>query len=345
MSPLWVPLGGVYLLSNNIEQVNPKTFPQPQPQPQTVKLKVKKQHGCIFTTVFILFLLIVFCFLIGIASANEKSIPSDTEWGKQLQEVLYKAEIDNIDSVEPYVILRDVSYKEKNGSAARRDYPDDEIATRWAIIKTKRGVKIKSLWGVSDVDRLEDFEGSKVVYYEKPDAANKYSYDVVSYKTGELIHPADPDKAAKIKKLEEAAKAKASKPIDNGKDNFIQDMKKWYNYEKSDAEAIYDLLSSLGCSGVQVLGGSMTSGTGIDAMRGTVNGHQINFTAENKKVFYVQITGWARTDYGWYLNWRGKIKYGLHDNKLAFDLYDDTAGGNLAYYNRSEDAVVPWSEK
>ena len=127
---------------------------------------------------------------------------------------------------------------------------------------------------------------------------------------------------------------------------FIEDMAKWYSFDEDQANEAYDLLDSLGCGEIEVLGGSMTSGNSLDAMRGTVNGHQVNFTADNKKIFYVQITGWTQEDYGWFANWRGKLKYGWYDKKLAFDLYDsDTvSGGYIAFYDAEEDSVIPWSE-
>ncbi len=89
----------------------------------------------------------------------------------------------------------------------------------------------------------------------------------------------------------------------------------------------------------------MTSSGDLVAMRAIVDGHQINFTAESGTVFYVQITGWSRRDYGWYINWRDRLRYGEYDKKLAFDLYDSTSGGYLAYYRSSGDSVVPWDEK
>ena len=142
-----------------------------------------------------------------------------------------------------------------------------------------------------------------------------------------------------------SATSPSSGSSDSCRDNFIADMAKYYSFDHANASAAYDRLCELGCEGAKVLGGQMTNNVDLVAMRAIVDGHQINFTAENGTVFYVQITGWSRRDYGWYINWRDKLRYGEYDKKLAFDLYDADSGGYLAYYEASSDSVVPWGER
>ena len=128
--------------------------------------------------------------------------------------------------------------------------------------------------------------------------------------------------------------------------DFVRTLVSDWGFSETEAGDAYDILESVGCGDVKMMDGRMTEGTSLDAMRGMVGSHQVNFTADNKQVFYVQITGWKEMDYGWYVNWRGRLKYGIVDKKLSFDLYDsDTVeGGCIAYYDAAQDAVVPWGE-
>lgn len=128
--------------------------------------------------------------------------------------------------------------------------------------------------------------------------------------------------------------------------DFVRVLTNDWGFSNEEAHAAYAVLSDVGCGGIKMVDGRMTEGTSLDAMRGMVGSHQFNFTVDNKRVFYVQITGWKEMDYGWHVNWRGKLKYGIVDKKLSFDLYDsDTVdGGYIARYDAANDAVVPWGE-
>lgn len=127
--------------------------------------------------------------------------------------------------------------------------------------------------------------------------------------------------------------------------DFIDKLTESYSFTEEQANAAYDLIDKLGCGDIKLMDGA-ASGTDLDVIRGEVNKHQVNITADNKKIFYVQITGWKENDYDWYINWRGKLKYQIIEKKIAFDLYDsDTvSGGYIAYYDARDDSVIPWSE-
>lgn len=147
-------------------------------------------------------------------------------------------------------------------------------------------------------------------------------------------------------KSEQSESAPAETSASTAESDFVRVLVSDWGFSDNEARQAYAILRDVGCGDIKMLDGRMTEGTSLDAMRGVVGSHQVNFTADNKQIFYVQITGWKEMDYGWYVNWRGKLKYGIVDKKLSFDLYDsDTVdGGYIAYYDAANDAVVPWDE-
>ena len=115
-------------------------------------------------------------------------------------------------------------------------------------------------------------------------------------------------------------------------------------FNEGEARAVLAVLSDVGCGDLEPL--DANNNGDMDIIRGMVNGHQVNVTTECKTVLYVQITGFPDVEYDWYLNWRGKLKFGLVNKMLAFDLYDKDLleEGYIARYNAADDSVVPWDE-
>lgn len=239
-------------------------------------------------------------------------------------------------------------YKSLKNGRAYRDFENDEILNREATITTESGRVVRAnFYDNERVYKLIDADSPSIVYWALPDSDGDYTEDVVSFQSGDIVHSKNEEKAAQHQEqLEEYQAEQAAKPRGAEK-AFVDGMAEYYDWDEESARNAYDLLSELGCSGAEVMGGSMTSNENLEVIRAVLDGHQINITAEDKVVFYVQITGWSEQDYGWFVNWRGKLKYGLFDKKLSFDLYDSETvpDGYIAYYNKNDDSVVPWSEK
>lgn len=287
----------------------------------------------------------------GSSSGNAVAVTEGATWYQNLTAAAEEAGLDAIERTDTTVTLREQDeeggYKEVTNGRAYGDFDNSEILTREAIVTTISGRRVEARFYDNDrVYKLVDADDFKTVYWALPDADGDYAEDIVSFATGEITHHKDEEKAAAAQEsLEEYQEEQAKKPKGAEKD-FVDDMAEYYGWDESSARDAYSLLCELGCSGAVIIGGSMTNNESLQAMRAEVNGHQINFTAENKEIFYVQITGWKEQDYGWYLNWRGKLKYGIFDSKLSFDLYDSSEGnGFLAYYDRKDDSVIPWSER
>ncbi len=113
---------------------------------------------------------------------------------------------------------------------------------------------------------------------------------------------------------------------------------------KKQAKAAAKVLKKVGLEGMKV--DRVVENGKLDLYRGMVKGHQVNFTTDNKKIFYVQITGFVCLKYKWYTNWRGKLKYGIRNSTAEFDLYntDEVKRGYIAKYDQEDNKVIPWSE-
>lgn len=120
-----------------------------------------------------------------------------------------------------------------------------------------------------------------------------------------------------------------------------------YNQEamsKKEAKAAARVLKKVGLKGMTV--DRVVENGRLDSYRGMIKGHQVNFTTDRKKLFYVQITGFSCWKEKWYINWRGKLKWGSYQSEAQFDLYntDSNKKGYLAKYDQKNDKVIPWSE-
>lgn len=186
----------------------------------------------------------------------------------------------------------------------------------------------------AEAQAAKEREEAEKAQREQEEAAAQENTSSESAEPAQEAEPAEP------------SQDEATAETNGARDAFISDLVADWGFTEAQASDAYAILDSVGCGDIEVMEGRMTEGTSLDAMRGMVNGHQVNFTADNKQVFYVQITGWKEMYYGWYVNWRGKLKYGIVDKKLSFDLYDsDTVdGGYVARYDAANDAVVPWGE-
>ena len=264
----------------------------------------QKKKGCFGRSVKILIVFFIILFVVsGIANCSAGP-DKDSLWYQNLSSALQEVGIEDVDRIDTTVMLRE---EDKNGHLihvtngnAYSDYDNDEIYDREAVITTKSGRKIRAHFYNNDqIYELRDDEDRKTTYWALPDEEGDYKVDIISFETGAIIHPKNEEKAAAWQKqLEEYQAAQAAKP-QGAEKTFVEDMATYYGWDEESSRNAYSLLCELGCSGAQVIGGSMTNNENLQAMRAEVNGHQINFTAENKVVFYVQITGWTETDYGW----------------------------------------------
>ncbi len=196
-------------------------------------------------------------------------------------------------------------------------------------------VKEKQCIGIVDYD-TDNYYYCAPSYYTETDGTvvEYYTNPVYSYTTGELIKSWDRDKETRALDLqlqESKERAEAS---------FVERMTS-KGFSSEEADVMYEVLDSVGVSSSYV-SGDIDGNMGI--FRAIINGHQVNITTENNRVFYVQITGFEAEKLDWYINWRGKLKYRTTETETQFDLYDDASGGYLARYDSQTDSIVPWGQ-
>jgi len=323
------------------QQVSAQATVTPQipayPQPQA---PAKKKMGCLPKILIVLAVFVV----LGMAatcSSRESQDLSDSKWGRNLQSALTEAGIDDVGVIKVSVSLKDDGdgeFEHVDGNKAWKDY-GDELVTREVRFDTKSGRELSADFYDNDrIYKIHEWPAGDI-YWEEPDSDGDYVHDIVSYKTGEIVHAKNEEKAAAYEQRMEEINQEWYSTTDLMKE--LQEL----GYTKDQSKAIDEIMSAVGVGSSSDVSVIMDNDP-LKALCTTCNGHQVNFTTENGELFYVQITGWTDDTMGWYVNWRGKLKYGWFEKKLAFDLYDShtVEGGYIAKYNRTNDEVVPWDE-
>lgn len=139
-------------------------------------------------------------------------------------------------------------------------------------------------------------------------------------------------------------------PVLEEKSPDLTSMIKNLGYSENESDAIAEILMNVGIESADDMWNINENGS-LQANACTYSGHQVNFTTDNGKCFYVQITGWDKelSHYGWYQSaWSGKLKYGYYTEtkKNTVDLYatDSDNPGYMAIYDSESDSVRPYGE-
>ena len=122
-----------------------------------------------------------------------------------------------------------------------------------------------------------------------------------------------------------------------------------YSLSNEQIDWIEEVFTNVGIDRVDLMENNYDDcSTGMCVFRSTFldsKNLQVNFTLEDGKLFYVSIAGIPSENYETYISWSGKVKTKSVGSTATCDMYSDTEGGYLHYYDEADNKILTYDEK